>query len=179
MAKQLILFRHAEAGPAASQSADAMRELTGFGKEQARVMSEYFFRENIPVDAIFCSPSVRTRQTTKILIQRLSFDPARVFYPHELYDASLDILVEILRDLDDAYHHIVVVGHNSALSYMAEYLTSSAVSLTTAAAAMVRLDIPRWREITKHKGALLHVETPAMQEESNRSNDQRRTDRTI
>ena len=166
MAKQLILFRHAEASPNQSGGSDEMRELTGFGKEQARVMSDYLLRENFPVDAIFCSPAVRARQTTMILAQPLSLNIIKIFYPDELYEASLDALVEFLHDLDDAFKNVLVVGHNPALSYLAEYLTSSGVSLTTASAAIIRLDIAHWHELTGNKGALLHVEAPAATEKS-------------
>lgn len=44
-------------------------EITEKGKEEARLLGEYFAREKIEFDAIYCSPAIRTQQTARYCFQ--------------------------------------------------------------------------------------------------------------
>lgn len=64
---ELILWRHAEARPAAPGEDDAGRELTGKGMRQAKTMAAWL-KPRLPRDyRLLASPTRRTRQTAACL----------------------------------------------------------------------------------------------------------------
>src|SRR3954469_11144304 len=58
----LTLVRHAQA----SFHADDYDELSALGREQARLLGEFWARRRADFDAVYCGPRVRQRHTAEI-----------------------------------------------------------------------------------------------------------------
>jgi len=97
---------------------------------------------------VLCSPSARTRETLK----RLGVgDGAEVRIEDELYGASADELLAVLRDLPDELDSVMLIGHNPGIEDLTIRLASEGEELArvrekfpTAALATLELDTS-WR----------------------------------
>ncbi|MCJ7765125.1 MAG: hypothetical protein MUP09_04215, partial [Thiovulaceae bacterium] len=68
-------------------------------------------------------------------------------FSEELYAAGSQACIKLLKELDDAYERVMVVGHNPGLEELLERLTGEERRLSTAALAQVELSITRWSEV--------------------------------
>jgi phosphohistidine phosphatase len=160
MLKQLILFRHAEAIDKSHQP-DKDRELTAHGIQQSVRMGAYLSRENVLPDVIFTSSAERTRQTALIAADQLKFDKSKIFCEDDLYTATTRTFLEFITRLDNTYNHVICVGHNPTLSYLAEYLTRAEIGeMVTAGIVVIRYNILSWNEVRQGNGALLNYVYP-------------------
>lgn len=161
MVKQLYLFRHAEALDKSANQPDKNRELTTAGVQQALQAGAYLLRENLALDAIFSSSAERARQSASIIGDVLKMDPQRVVFEDELYDASVRTFFAFIGQLDNAYNHVMCVGHNPTISYLAEYLSKAEIGdMTTAGIAIITFNVSSWSEVSQSNGELLRYLTP-------------------
>ena len=59
---QILLVRHGQA----SLFADNYDELSVLGREQARLLGEFWARRRIDFDEVYCGPRARQRQTAEL-----------------------------------------------------------------------------------------------------------------
>jgi phosphohistidine phosphatase len=163
MTKHLYLVRHAEAVEKKSYQADKDRELTPSGVEQSIQIGAYFLRENIPIDMIFCSTAERARQTATFSSDTLKFDVSKILYEDELYDASVRTFFQFINKMDNSNQHVMCIGHNPTLSYLAEYLTKAEIGdIRPAGIVGMRFNILSWSEISEGIAELVYHVHPDM-----------------
>jgi phosphohistidine phosphatase len=161
MTKQLFLLRHGEAADKTGNQSDKDRELTTAGIQHIMRMAAHLAAQNLPVDAIYCSSGLRARQTALLLLEKIDMEDDKIFFEDDLYDASTRTLMEFISRLDNSLKSVMIVGHNPALSYVAEYLTDTEVgSMAPGGIAIVRLTVSSWKEITKGAGELVQYFHP-------------------
>jgi len=144
----LYLVRHAEAE---ATPADFDRELTPYGKEQARNLGNYLKTREIPLDKIICSSAVRALTTAKLIAAPLGHtvhpDPA-------IYNASLDTLVQTLKNINST-SSILLVGHNPGVTLLLNYLADTTEeSLSPCSLRIIELPADDWSSITAHSGQI-------------------------
>src|ERR1041384_7776149 len=84
----LILLRHAKSDKSDMAMPDIHRPLEESGKAEAKEMGEYL-KENVAhIDAIYSSPSTRTRQTLEIICPIIGFDYSEIIWDSTLYACS-------------------------------------------------------------------------------------------
>jgi phosphohistidine phosphatase len=161
MPKQLYLFRHAEAIEKRFHESDKERELTPRGVNQSMQMGVHLSQGFFSLDTIFCSTAMRARQTATLTADTLKFDSQRIIFDDELYDASTRTLFGFISRIDDGYDHVMCVGHNPTLSYLAEYFTKENIGeMVTAGLVIIKFDISSWAEVSEGNGALLQYLYP-------------------
>jgi phosphohistidine phosphatase len=162
--KQLYLFRHAEAVDKRVHENDKARELTSHGVTQSVQMGVYLSRGFFLLDAIFCSTAMRAQQTATLAADAMKFESQKIVFDDELYDASTRTLFGFISRMDDNYNHVMCVGHNPTLSYLAEYFTKETIGdLVTAGIVIIKFDISSWSEVSQGNGSLvqyLHPDNP-------------------
>jgi phosphohistidine phosphatase len=141
--RRLWLIRHAEAGDA-SGSRDRGRRLTVHGEEQARRIGQWLATGTVRPDWIVSSDAQRATRTAELLAAALAADDAqgsrtdevtRVLEPR-LYDAVVDEVIAVLRELPPTQRAVVIVAHNPGLSDAAALLAGRPVrALSTAGVA--------------------------------------------
>jgi phosphohistidine phosphatase len=163
--KQLYLFRHAEAVDKRMHEHDKERELTPHGVTQSVQMGVYLSRGFFLLDAIFCSTAMRARQTATLAADTMKFESQKIVFEDELYDASTRTMFNFIGQLDNGYNHVMCVGHNPTLSYLAEYFTKETIGdLATAGIAIIKFNITSWSEVGQGNGSLvqyLHPDNPS------------------
>ncbi len=123
--KQLFLIRHAKSSWRQPQLDDLQRPLNGRGKKNAREMGLRLAAMAVQPDLIVASPAKRTRKTAKEIARGCGGKETLLRWHDDLYFGSpasyLELLVRLAAEVDVLF----LVGHNPAITEVAEFLTGS------------------------------------------------------
>ncbi|PPC86186.1 MAG: phosphohistidine phosphatase [Methylocystis sp.] len=167
--RRLLLLRHGKADRH-SAGGDRQRPLTRRGMEDARRMGEYLRDADIMPGLAVASDARRAKQT---LDQVLEAFPGHVTHLIEntIYLATVDHLVEILRQTPDKVATLLAVGHNPGFAELAAWLAGSGEAedlalmrskFPTAALAMLDFETDHWADVGRGGARLAHFVTPGI-----------------
>jgi len=156
-----LTMRHAQAEEIRRNQFDRDRKLTRTGQQEAKQMASRLFDQNISIDAVYTSSSVRTQQTTSALSNALNLNNSTIFSEDDLYNASVPTLLSFIVKINNAFNTVLMVGHNPTISYLPEYLSNVSIgSMPTAGICIVRFNAGSWGEVTKGSGELIEFVYP-------------------
>ncbi|MBC8111162.1 MAG: histidine phosphatase family protein, partial [Verrucomicrobia bacterium] len=128
MTKNLYLVRHAKAEPQSTGLPDFDRQLNDIGMQEATKMGKLLSDLQIKPDLIVSSPASRTTTTAEILCDWLDYTASAIRFEMLIFEsASMEKLLGIINGFSEEKQHIILVGHNPLISYLAEYLTGENV----------------------------------------------------
>jgi phosphohistidine phosphatase len=163
--KRLAVLRHANSALAATGVADFDRPLDAHGRQAARRIGEELQRRGLDFDHMIASPAVRVRETVDELADGLGKIPAVEFEP-SIYEASVDDLLRVVRQIPDRAAAPLLVGHNPGLHALLLHLTRDDVSgrrqrisgsFPTAALAIVALPTATWSKVEPGSGEIVEL----------------------
>ena len=161
MPRYLYLLRHAQSADKQPGQTDKERELASAGIRQAILVGSFLLAQKSFPDAIICSSAVRTQTTAMLIGECLKLDAERIIVEDELYDASTRTFLQTVSHFDDGLQHVLCIGHNPAISYLAEFLTKAEIGeMVPAGLAIVQLEINSWSEAEESRGELIRYITP-------------------
>ncbi|MFK7899699.1 MAG: histidine phosphatase family protein [Cyclobacteriaceae bacterium] len=165
--KTLYLVRHAKSDWGDVSLKDFDRPLNARGYGDAPAMGKYLkSKEEVP-EFIVASPSLRTTSTAHILSEQLGKDAQQIHFNDSIYEASVRELLNAVNALDDQYNSVMLIGHNPASTYLAEYLTNEEIgNMPTCSVVKIVFDLKRWEEISQNTGSSEFFITPKTLEES-------------
>lgn len=144
----LVLLRHAKAE--AHRADDHSRVLADRGVTDCGAVREWLQRRDIRPDQVLVSTSARTRQTWALA----GVGDAEPVYDEQVYDASLDDLLDLLCQTAPEVQTLVLVGHDPGLTQLAWTLDDSSQArewtdrgMRTAAVAM--FEVESWPDLTR------------------------------
>ena len=161
--KKLTLLRHAKSSWDDTVSRDFDRPLNEKGKRAAQSIGMFIKRNELDFDRVLASPAVRVVETLEHVEETCgrSFEPE---WERKIYLASSVTLMDVLRAVDGASDHILMVGHNPGLEDLVFDLvpddgSSEARNMVeekypTAALAEMTLNIDSWAEIVENCSSL-------------------------
>jgi phosphohistidine phosphatase len=165
---RLMLLRHAKSDWSQAGLPDHDRQLSKRGRETAPKVGAYMARHALRPDRVLCSTARRTRATWDLVIGELDYTPA-VTYERRLYNASADGLFEVVRQVDDQFRAVLVIGHNPGLHDFAQDLIASGdldrreqlrEKLPTAGLVVIDFTLDGWATLHPHAGRLDHFVAP-------------------
>lgn len=156
MVRKLYLLRHAEAGFPIGNEKDFDRNITYNGIQTIKQLAAHLKTQAFHPEYVYCSSAVRTEQTVNLLFEGMTLEP-EISLRDEIYDASIRTLFELVTQTDNLYHEIMIVGHNPAISYLAEYLTGEAIGgLTPGQLVRIEFGVNTWSEVSQGLGSLMN-----------------------
>jgi phosphohistidine phosphatase len=166
--RRLLLMRHGKADRH-SAGGDRERPLTRRGEEDSRRIGEFLREAGMTPDLAVASNARRARQT---LERTLEAFPARIAHLIEntIYLATVDHLVDVLRQTPDKVQTLLAVGHNPGFAELAYWLAGSGdadeidhmrSTYPTAALAILDFEAEHWAEVRKGAARLNRFVTPA------------------
>lgn len=112
---KLWVLRHGQAEP--QTRTDAERELTAHGREEVLRSAAKLLGQ--PLDAIYASPFVRTRQTAELVREALGLDEPARLVPWLIGDTDPKAIIAELDDLEKAgLEHVLLVSHQPLVSLL-------------------------------------------------------------
>ena len=139
----LIIMRHAKSDWSTSASRDFDRPLSRRGDRDAPRMGAWLAGQGLLPDMVISSPALRTKQTVTAVLEKLGLSEQEVIWEPEIYEASLDRLLDVLERYTAAADSVLLVGHNPGLDSLVEYLSDrrpdyrNGKLMTTAAVAVL------------------------------------------
>ncbi len=159
--KTLLLVRHAKSSWKDADISDLDRPLKGSGVKDAIEVAEKLRARKISPDLLITSPAVRAMSTTLIFSRILKYHYNRIVINDLVYDFSKDALLPLLRNIDDKYDVVMMVGHDPAFTYLLNDLTGKAIEkMPTASVVKINFTVKHWQKITPKKGKLLFLLGP-------------------
>lgn len=161
MERYLYLMRHAQSADKQHSQTDKERELTVQGLRDAIKIGAWLYNEKINPDVIVSSTATRAKSTAGLLLDTMKLMPEKIQLNDELYDASVRTFLREITQLEDTLHHVVCVGHNPAISYLAEYLTKAEIGeLPPGGLVVIQFEILLWQKIGEASGKFIKLITP-------------------
>ena len=112
--RTLVLLRHAKSAWPHGVP-DHERPLAGKGRRNAQAVGRWFLGEGPRPDLVVCSDAVRARHTWEIVASSFPQPPPVRLEPR-VYEADVEDLVDLVRDLPDDVLTVVFVGHEPTMS---------------------------------------------------------------
>ena len=141
--KNLIVIRHAKSDWGDPLLEDRDRPLNRRGLRDAPFMAGRLAHRGLRPDLVFSSPARRARETAAYMAEKAGVDPAAIELNEVIYMQGPQVLWELLRDLDDRWSCVYLVGHNPDLSRLVgELLGEGFVTLPTCSTVSRRVLSP-------------------------------------
>ncbi len=164
--RHIWLLRHAKSSWDDASLPDEDRPLAPRGARAAAAMSAYLSSAGINPALVLCSSGLRARQTLAAVVASLGPE-LEVRIEPGLYTFDAEVVLERLRQIDDAVTSVMVVGHNPALQDLALMLAPggparAAVAEKLPTGALVGIDVPdgSWASLAPGAGAISRFVTP-------------------
>ena len=143
--RTLYLVRHAKALKAGAAISDIDRPLHDTGILEAYEMAGALqIQLEIP-QLIISSTAARSISTALIFQRVLNLHPDNVLVTDRLYEIDVHDLFEMVAELDDRYHSIMLVGHNPAITLFAAKMEASMLHVPTGGVVRFDFEVEKWR----------------------------------
>ncbi len=167
--KTLTVLRHAKSGWDDPVARDFDRPLNKRGEKAANVIGAWMRRQKMVFDHVIASPAVRVIDTID-QIENSYGELGEPTWERRIYLASSASLMDVLRETDNGFDRVLMIGHNPGLEdLILELVPENKDDLLralvyekypTAAVAEITLDIKSWADIEKHVGTLTRYIRP-------------------
>lgn len=157
--KTLLLLRHAKSSWENADQKDFDRPLNNRGLKAAPAVGRFLRGQKEQPQLIISSPAERARQTTS-LVREAAGLTADLRYDERIYEASVERLMEVVSQIEDAREVVMLVGHNPGFEALLEQLTGETQRMPTAALACLELDVDKWSKVRENTGRLKWLVKP-------------------
>ncbi|BCX18162.1 MAG: phosphoglycerate mutase [Geminicoccaceae bacterium] len=154
--RELLLLRHAKSAWDVPGLEDHARDLAPRGRKAAKKIGRLLAREGLLPDLVLCSTAVRAVRTLELVQAELP-RPLEVRHLDELYLASEEAMLKLVRAQDDGIRSLMLVGHDPGFHRLALLLvgaqapaavrTGLVQKFPTGALARLRFPVEHWAEV--------------------------------
>ncbi|NOY72346.1 MAG: histidine phosphatase family protein [Gammaproteobacteria bacterium] len=152
MNKQLFLLRHGHS-PFGERGADKERILSEQGGRDVSAMGSRLKKKEIVPNLVLCSTAQRTRLTAQYIMTAIGGCIDLVQYDDRLYNASVESLLDVVREQDKNINSLLIIGHNPGLSELVHFADGESsgrqhafTGLATSSLAHLELSVP-WSKL--------------------------------
>jgi phosphohistidine phosphatase len=151
--KTLFVLRHAKSSWDNPDWSDFERPLNSRGLDAARFIGNLIYERALAPQIIVSSPAKRAKQTA-VLVKEIAEIAKSVEFDERIYEASPLTLFNLIREFDEKYNSVLIVGHNPGFENLVRILTGEPVQMPTAALAKINLASEIWSAIETESGEL-------------------------
>ena len=174
--KNLFLLRHCEAYHFEENKSDHEKQLNDNGRKCARLLKNWFEKNNIVLDYILTSSANRTLTTANIIFSNYE---NKIYKKKELYLCDYKEIIKELKILDNNLNSVIIVGHEPSISESLKFLISycrpdleyvTKLLYPTGGLSVINFNITNWNKIDEKTGILDAFITPQYLEEYEKNN---------
>lgn len=165
MSRLLYLLRHAKSDWKKETITDFERPLSKRGFSDAPKMGAWLAKQANTPETIISSPALRAYQTALPFAHALDIQARDIHFDNRIYEASLETLLEIIKQLPEQEKSVLLIGHNPGLDFLLQVLCKQAKPrtdgklLTTCAIAKIAVE-SRWQNIADKHCMLYSLSRP-------------------
>lgn len=169
VSRNIIFLRHAKSDLSLNYN-DKDRILNSKGIEASKTIGKYLSNLDLQPNFVICSTAKRTFQTYQIIVEFLKKEP-ELYLTDDLYQASFENIINIIKKTKNNYQNIMIIGHNPGIHNIVTYLINPSdkkpylkliQSYPTGAITRINFNIKKWSKINYQIGFLLDFTTPKM-----------------
>jgi phosphohistidine phosphatase len=159
--KKLYLIRHAKSSWEEPMMSDADRPLNKRGKKDAPLMAKFLSEKNVCPDYMVSSPAKRAWKTAQIMAESLHYPEEKIKIEPAIYEGDMTSLLHLINQMRDTLHDIFFIGHNPAITLLANYLTKTVIdNIATSGIVCIAFNVNSWSRVDKGTGTLVFYEYP-------------------
>ena len=159
-----FLMRHAKSERDHSTQKDFDRILNDRGLNDAPEMGKRLNKSGVKADLIISSSAARALKTAQVVAQEICYPEKNIVQQQEIYEADIDDLIQVIRNVEDRYEKIIMVGHNPSFTGIVGYLTNQFIdNIPTSGVVQINFDLPTWKQVTQHSGKFISIDYPKNQ----------------
>ena len=160
--KRLTLLRHAKSSWKDLSQPDIERPLNNRGKRNAPEMGLRFAKRYPEVDYVMISsPAKRAVSTARLFAEASGYALEDIVIDDRLYSIDVHLLNQIVAEFDEAWGHVVVIGHNPVLTDFVNKATKHFIeNLPTAGVAELQFQVDSWSEVENAQATLAELDIP-------------------
>lgn len=172
--KYLTLIRHAKSSRDDQSLKDHDRPLNEQGKNNAPTMGRFIARTYLGTnganallpmpDRLISSTALRAITTARLMQPVLNVGSELIALEPRAYLAEPKTLLQIVREFDDTWNHVMVFGHNPGISEFAEDMLKRDLieEMPTCAAVLLELPWDAWAATDLKEARLIGYITPKL-----------------
>jgi len=147
--KTIHLLRHAKSSWGDASLDDVDRLLNARGIRTAKSMADALVKAGCTFNHVFCSPAVRAQSTITLISEQLPEANIQWQTDTALYTFESSALLQWLQGRNEAISELMIVGHNPALTLLANQLSDGEIDhLPTCAYVQLTTTAPcTWSDI--------------------------------
>ncbi len=159
--RRLYIIRHAKSSWSEPGLRDFDRPLNSRGKLDAPFMGKRLAAMAIRPNLIFSSPAKRARKTAQCIAEAVNYPAKDIIFFEAIYEAGVADLLRILAQAMDEAGTLFLVGHNFAITDLAEELTGQSLgNIPTCGVVGIEFPTQSWAEVLPGTGKLLFFDYP-------------------
>jgi len=160
--KTLMLVRHAKSSWKDIELEDSERPLNKRGKHNAPMMGKRLAKQALSPDLLVSSSAKRAVDTANIIAYEISYPVENIVIDSSLYLACAEELFQWVQLQSDRHSELWVVGHNPALTELAQQLCkgSTIENIPTCAFYRVTFDASCWGQLELGDGKEVDFDYP-------------------
>ncbi len=160
--KNLYLIRHAKSDWSNENKSDFDRGLNKRGEKAIPTMANALKKKKIMPDLILSSSAKRAKLTAKGLAQKIGYS-GEIKYINALYMAEPETIQERIKDLNDKYDTVFVVGHNPETTELSNMIIDTYIdNVPTLGIVAFNFSIDHWKSFKFDKGKMQFFIYPKM-----------------
>lgn len=154
--KYLTVIRHAKSSWDQPGLADHDRQLNDRGRRAAPAVGAFLHKtyfggaESPPLislpDRLVSSTALRALSTAQIMREIMALPTESLILDARLYLAEVSKILDVVRDLDESWQHVVLFGHNPGMHEFAERILARAhvAKMPTCSTVLMALPTEYW-----------------------------------
>lgn len=145
--KSLLVIRHAKSTWDGPLLTDFDRPLNSRGHRDAPVMANRLKEKGVGIDAFVSSTADRAFTTATYFAKTYGVEKANIIEKPELYHASVNTFLGVIRSLDNRYDTVALFSHNPGITELVNMLTNTRVdNMPTCSVFAVKTPINEWAD---------------------------------
>jgi phosphohistidine phosphatase len=159
--KTLILIRHAKSSWDNTILTDFERPLNERGKHDAPQMAKRLKERKIEIDLFISSPAKRARKTAEIFMHEFGLKEKNLLTISGLYDASVEIFLEVVNDIKDKNQSVALFAHNPGITDFINLLECYPVyDMPTCGVFALKIQCEKWKDFKDSDKEFLFFDYP-------------------
>ena len=156
--KKLYILAHPQKDENSLED-DFFIPLTQQGMDEAQSLANKLKEQQVVLDLIVSSPSLRTETTSMIISQKLDLKK-KILYHEVLYQGFLDELIEEISFTFYSVESLLIVGHIPLLSNLANHFVGKKEKLKPGEILEIEFQTNNWVDVSPQNAKLVQTITP-------------------
>jgi len=156
-------MRHAKSSWKQLELNDLDRPLLEKGLKRTRIIITQLQERKAIIDFIISSHAVRAAETAAIIAHAFHVDENNIRTEKKIYSSDSDNFLDIFFDLPVKVSHVMMVGHNPAITNFANnYLENKIDYLPTSGVVAITFDTDQWENLPEASYKVEYIIFPKM-----------------